>query len=198
MDRKEFLKRSVSACCGAGLLSLTDHTLGQEKAAWPPVSDCNHRVTQGQKVIRRLISELDNNVDQTVRERIMQNCGRACFEGAHGKRPVEGPKAEDVTKFLDGMREYLGEGGVQQVGGQMVVYFKYTANPRGLKVSDGYCLCPILEDAPQDISATYCLCSVGYVGEIFERRVGKPVHVELIDSVLRGGKGCNFKVTFAA
>jgi len=198
MDRKEFLKRSVGACCGAGLLPLTDPVLGQEKATAPPVSDCNHRVTQGQKVIRRLVSELDNNVDQAVREKIMQNCGRACFEGAHGKRPAEAPKAEDAARFLDGMRKYLGEDGVKQVGTQMVVYFKYTANPRGLKVADGYCLCPILEDAPKDISPTYCLCSVGYVREIFERRLGKTVNVELTESVLRGGKGCNFKVSFEA
>ncbi|RPJ55480.1 MAG: hypothetical protein EHM23_26100 [Acidobacteria bacterium] len=96
------------------------------------------------------------------------------------------------------MKKYLGEEAIKQEGDQMVVYFKYKANPRGLKVSDGYCLCPILEDAPKDISPTYCLCSVGYVREIFERQIGKPVQVELIDSVLRGAKGCSFKVSFKA
>jgi predicted hydrocarbon binding protein len=180
------------------LVSLTDVVSGQDKPAGPPVSDCNHRVTQGQKVIRRLINELDSNVEPAVREKIMQNCGRACFEGAHGKRAAEAPKPEDVVKFMDGMKKYLGEEGIKQEGDQMVVYFKYTANPRGLKVADGYCLCPIVEDAPKDISPTYCLCSVGYVREMFEQRIGKPVRVELIDSVLRGGKGCNFKVSFKA
>lgn len=198
MHRKEFLKRSVGACCGAGLVTLTDSVSGQDKAAGPPVSDCNHRVTQGQKVIRRLISELDSNLEPALREKIMQNCGRACFEGAHGKRAAEPPKPENRTRFMEGMKKYLGEEAIKQEGDQMIVYFKYKANPRGLKVSDGYCLCPILEDAPKDISPTYCLCSVGYVREIFERQIGKPVQVELIDSVLRGAKGCSFKVSFKA
>lgn len=198
MDRKEFLRRSVGACCGAGLLSLVDEASGQEKAAAAPVSDCSHRVRQGQDVIRRLINELDANLELTTREKIMQNCGRACFEGAHGKRSAEPPKPENAAKFMEGMKKYLGEDGIRQEGDEIVVLFRYTSNPRGLKVSDGYCLCPILEDAPKDISSTFCLCSVGYVQEIFERQIGKPVRVELTDSVLRGGKGCNFKVTFKA
>lgn len=198
MYRKEFLKRSVGACCGAGLVSLTDQVSGQDKPAAAPVSDCNQRVSSGQKVIRRLINELDNNLEPAMREKIMHSCGRACFEGAHGKRSAEPPKPENAAKFLEGMKKYLGEEGVKQAGDQVIVYFKYTSNPRGLKVSDGYCLCPILEDAPKDISPTYCLCSVGYVREIFERQIGKPVQVELTDSVLRGGKSCNFKVSFKA
>jgi hypothetical protein len=196
MDRKQFLKTSLG-CCGAAMAgNLT--ILAQEKAPDVPLTDCSKRVVQGQKVIRRLLGELDRNVDQGLREKIMESCGRQCFEGAHGPRAAEAPKPEDVTKFLDGMRKHLGEQGVERVGDEMIVYFKYTANPRGLKVSEGYCLCPILEDAPKDISPTFCHCSVGYVREIFERRVGKPVQVELLDSVLRGGKGCNFKVRFKA
>ena len=198
MHRKEFIKRSVGACCGAGLVSLGDGLSGQDKPAGPPVSDCNRRVNSGQKVIRRLMNELDSTLDSAVREKIMHNCGKACYQGAHGKGPTEPPKPENVAKFMEGMKKYLGEEAIKQEGDQMVVLFKYTANHRGLKVADGYCLCPILEDAPKDISPTYCLCSVGYVREMFEQRIGKPVHVELIDSVLRGAKGCNFKVTFKA
>ncbi len=197
MDRKEFLKTSLGVCCGAAMAGNVT-ILAQEKAPDVPVTECTKRVVQGQKVIRRLLAELDRNVDQGLREKIMESCGRQCFEGAHGARTAEAPKPEDVTRFLDGMRKYLGDQGVQRVGDEMIVYFKYTANPRGLKVSEGYCLCPILEDAPKDISPTFCHCSVGYVREIFERRVGKPVEVQLLDSVLRGGKGCNFKVRFKA
>jgi hypothetical protein len=200
MHRKEFLKRSVGACCGAGLVSLVDQVSAQDKSAASPspVSDCSKRITSGQKVIRRFMNELDTSLEPAARARFMENCGRACFEGAHGKRPADPPKPENTARFLEGMKKYLGEEGVKREGDQMIVYFKYTANPQGLKVADGYCLCPILEDSPKDISPTYCLCSVGYVKEIFERQVGKPVAVELLDSVLRGGKGCNFKVSFKA
>jgi len=44
------------------------------------------------------------------------------------------------------------------------------------------------------LSPTYCLCSVGYVREMHERVLGRPVEVELADSVLRGGKRCRFRM----
>ncbi len=199
MDRKEFLKRSVQAgmCCGAALAAGSALAgSSQEKAANPPVTPCDKKVAQGQSVIRRIMQQLDANLDPATRQAVMEKCGQACYEGAHGKRSSEKATAEQAARFLDGMRKYLGTDGVKQVAGETVVYFKYKGNPQGLKVADGYCLCPILEDAPKGISPTYCQCSVGYVREIFERGVGKPARVELTDSVLRGGKTCSFTVTF--
>ena len=199
MKRKEFLRRSVQAgaCCGVTLL--VDSASGvtpQESNPAPPLSACEKKVAQGQDVIRRLIQQLDAKLDQGTREGIMECCGQACYEGAHGKRSGKTPTPEEVSKFLEGMRKYLGADGVKQVGDETLVYFKYTSNPEGLKTADGYCLCPILENAPKDIPATYCHCSVGYVREIFERGTGKPATVQLTETVLRGGKACRFTISF--
>ena len=199
MERKEFLRLSTrwGACCAAVIFTGSGNAqTNKEPAPESKATPCEKRVQSGQKVIRRLISALDANVDEQTRIRIMENCGRACYAGAHGPRGDTPPKPEDIGKFLDGMRKYLGNDGVQQQGEQTVVYFKYTANPQGLKTADGYCLCPIFEDAPKDVSPTYCNCSVGYVKEIFERRTGKTVSVQLTNSVLRGGKTCEFTVRF--
>ena len=73
---------------------------------------------------------------------------------------------------------------------------KYVGNPRGLRVADGYCLCPILEDGPRQLSPTYCHCSVGYVAASFEHGSGRKVRVQLVDSLRRGGKECHFAVRF--
>ncbi|HYK89562.1 MAG TPA: DUF6144 family protein [Acidobacteriota bacterium] len=198
MDRKEFLKRSAQAgmCCGAALMA--GSTLAgsdQEKASTPPVTPCDKKVVQGQLVIRRLMQQLDAKVDPATRQSIMEGCGQACYEGGHGKRSPEKPTPEQVGKFLDGMRKYLGPEGVKQTAAETMIYFNYTGNPQGLKTSDRYCLCPILEDAPKNISPTYCQCSVGYVREIFERGMGKTARVELNGSILRGGRTCSFTVT---
>jgi len=75
------------------------------------------------------------------------------------------------------------------------VYFNYVGNPKGLKIADGYCLCPMLENGPPALSPTYCYCSVGYVGFMFHKLItGKPVQVELLESLRGGGKACRFKV----
>lgn len=47
------------------------------------------------------------------------------------------------------------------------------------------------------MSASYCWCSVGYVQEIHERVFGRPVNVELVESVLRGNPRCRFRITLA-
>ncbi len=200
MNRKEFLRRSGHLCCASALLSITDETANaQDKPAEPvpPTTPLDKRVEQGQKVIRRLINQLDQNLDKATREKLMEDCGTACFTGAYGAAGGA-PTPEQVDKFMEAMKKRFGPDAVQQVDGQTVVYFRYISNPRGLKVADGFCLCPILEDAPKNISPTYCHCSVGYVRQIFERQTGKRAIVELTDSVLRGGKSCNFTVRLQA
>jgi hypothetical protein len=47
---------------------------------------------------------------------------------------------------------------------------------------------------PADLSPTYCHCSVGYVAYLFERSIGRPVRVELLESLRGGGKACRFAV----
>lgn len=53
----------------------------------------------------------------------------------------------------------------------------------------------VVESGPAGLSPTYCYCSTGYVKEGFERRIGKAVKVELLDSLKMGGKDCIFKLT---
>ena len=63
---------------------------------------------------------------------------------------------------------------------------------------DGVCLCPTAEaQGVKKISPTFCWCSVGYVKEMHERIFGRPVNVELVQSVLMGGKRCRFRITLA-
>ena len=41
---------------------------------------------------------------------------------------------------------------------------------------------------------TFCYCSRGWMKEVFETIVEKPVDVNLIESVKRGGEACRFTV----
>ncbi len=63
---------------------------------------------------------------------------------------------------------------------------------------EGVCLCPTAEaQGPKRISPTFCWCSVGYVKEMHERVFGRPVRVELLESVLMGHARCKFRITLA-
>ena len=53
----------------------------------------------------------------------------------------------------------------------------------------------MVESKPAGLSSTYCACSLGYVKEMFEQKFGRNVDIEMLDSVLNGGKRCRFKIT---
>jgi predicted hydrocarbon binding protein len=46
----------------------------------------------------------------------------------------------------------------------------------------------------KSLPASYCLCSAGWVQEMFETVTGRPVHVELIRSIKGGAPDCRFVV----
>lgn len=197
ISRKNFFAQSarLGGCCAAALLSNSLPTLASEsseKKADSVFTPCAERVKQGQDVLRRIMAQLDQKVDQATRHDIMETCGRLCYTNGYGASAKK-PTPAEAAKFLEGMRKSYR---VEEAGDTTVVHFSYTQNPRGLKVADGYCLCPILEDAPPNVSPTYCHCSVGYVKTMFEQRLGKPVSVELKNAVLWGGKSCDFTIRF--
>ncbi len=59
---------------------------------------------------------------------------------------------------------------------------------------DGYCLCPAVEKGPEGLSGTYCECSAAYLAEMFRRATERPVRVQLLESLKRGGNTCKFRI----
>ena len=53
----------------------------------------------------------------------------------------------------------------------------------------------IAKDIPEGLSDTYCYCSLGWMKETFGAVMGKPVGVELIQSIVRGAETCKFAIT---
>jgi hypothetical protein len=141
----------------------------------------------------RFMRVLDQRLDEKTRRELMEANGRACAMGAYG--PPDSAKTLTVDAFVARLASYVGEANCRRDGD--VVNFAYRQNPRGLRVEDGYCLCPLVEDGPAELSPTYCHCSVGYVAYMFERNLGRSVRVELLESVRRGGKACRFAVHVA-
>ncbi len=207
MNRKEFLKTVGRTCGCAGALSLaagslsgmgsaeTGQSAGSSQAPagaaakpTPPVTPIERKMEFAHVWVKRFFDVLDREVDEPTRTRLMTVNGRECHRHSlKGRTPQRMTADELVAKISAGGGDIRREGDV--------VYFNYSQNPKGLKVSDGYCLCPLVEDGPEGLSGTYCQCSVGYVADIFEGILGQPVRVELLESLKRGGKGCRFKVS---
>lgn len=210
MERKQFLGRSLRLAAGIGLgcpcLGRADETAaaaGPQPSAPATAGPCprtagdyahattfEQRAEFGKTWAARFLRVMDERLDETTRQGLMEANGRACAMGGYG--PPDPAKQVGVDDFVAGLAQHVGSENARREGD--VVYFNYKGNPAGLRVADGYCLCPLVEDGPADLSPTFCHCSVGYVAYMFERNIGRPVRVELLESLRSGGKACRFAV----
>ena len=161
---------------------------GSETADW-------RKAEKAQWWIKDLMDNMNALLDEGKKMQLMQACGRSCYTRAFGVADENKPTPAQVEANLR-LLENRGFN-IERHGG--VVTFIHSwgrdhQNPQGLILHDGYCMCPLVEDGPPDLSPTFCYCSTGYVKESFERILG-PVDIELIDSLKMGGKDCIFKMT---
>jgi len=87
-----------------------------------------------------------------------------------------------MDEFCDGLKLIFGNGVGLERDGQII----YTSYPR--------CYCGMVSAAKEPISMTYCHCGKGYWMAMFEHALGKPVKVDLLQSVISGADSCRFAV----
>ena len=217
MDRKQFIKKSIQAClctCGASLglgWNVQDKSTKKKQNLLPAdegwIQDLEKRMVKGSETpawrklekaelwIKHLIEHMDEQLDQETKIRLLQACGRSCFTRTFGVADENDPTPEEREKYLQLLKKRGFE--IRREGNVITFTFNWGRNhqnPKGLIMRDGYCMCPQVESGPSDLSPSYCFCSTGYVKESFERALGKPVKVELLDSLKMGGKDCVFKI----
>ena len=209
-NRRMFLRTlaGAGACCCAPALRLG---VAAQEAPRPGegedwIGDLERRMREGSRTpawrrmeitgewIQRLMTNMDALLNEETRHELMQACGRDCYINAFGVRSEEPPPSATLEAFL-GAYQALGDTEVRREGN--TVYYHYgpnEQNPYGLRLLDGYCMCPVVESGPVELSGTYCQCSAGYVRESFERMTGSPCRVEVLESLRTGGSECRFKV----
>ena len=203
MKRSDFCKAMITpglACsCGIGLGSVftTEKIPSKQNKGTsnPKETPCSEKMDFTQKWVKRFFEVVDQNLDPETRTRLMQANGQACAKGAYGELTENKPATiEEIDQKISSWQKELGKENIYRKDN--TVFFNYVGNGKGLKISDGYCLCPMIENKPETLSPTYCQCSVGYVRYMFQRLITfKPVKVELLESLRSGGKACRFKVT---
>lgn len=193
MDRRNFMGKSlfVGIACSClnsfkvqGVTSINEH----------PTTPCNEKVEFTKTWVSRFFSVLDDQIDPEILNKVMRQNGKLCFTNGTGDiGEIESRSVEEIDSILTNInRESSSENNPRREGNS--IYFSYTKNPKGLKVADGFCLCPMVEDGPAKLSPTFCQCSVGYVELLFKKITGRDVKVELLESLRSGGKQCSFKI----
>jgi predicted hydrocarbon binding protein len=165
MDRKEFLGAiaALTTCCGA---AAAEQENPQQKFR--------------QDWIQSLLANMDAQLDEPTRARLMETCGRACARRdsvANLSRAAGG----DIGKLVEAMAGHVGKENAVREGD--VVRLRYSK-----------CYCPLVGAGPARLSKTWCECSRGWVLEVFGAVAGKPVAVELTKSLKRGDPHCEFLI----
>jgi len=213
MNRKQFFKQSLLAglgCCGAamGFGQSQAETAGQ---AISLTQDLTRRIRDGAKSpdwrkmeealvkFRALMGHMDEQLDEETKIKILNACGKSCLINAFGVAAERKPSPEQAEAYL----KALEKGGmeVRREKETITIFYRWGSkqNPYGLSMKEGYCMCPIVESGDPAMPKSYCNCSAGYVKEGLERSTGKTVlKVEVLESILRGGKDCRFKVVMRA
>jgi hypothetical protein len=199
MERSEFFRKFLASgvACGCAMRMQFHDTLSPrtEQGSLQEETPCSEKMDFTHKWVKRFMEVLDQNLDKGTCQKLMQINGSLCAKGAYGELgELKQSSMDEIDATITKWQGGLGRENIYREGN--TVFFNYVGNPKGLKIADGYCLCPMLENGPQTLSATYCQCSVGYVSYMFQKLItGKPAKVELLESLRGGGKACRFKVT---
>ncbi len=199
MERSEFFRKFLASgvACGCAMRMQFPGTFSGNSISLntPEETPCSEKMDFTQKWVKRFMDVLDHNLDADTCKKLMNINGTLCAKGAYGELPPSKESSlDEIDATIAKWQEGLGKNNIYRDGN--TVFFNYVGNPKGLKIADGYCLCPMIENGPKTLSATYCQCSVGYVSYMFQKLItGKPVKTELLESLRGGGKACRFKVT---
>ena len=132
------------------------------------------------KWIRALTESLDTQLDEKTKEKILENCGRNCIPSSFIEKAKALKKnAKDTDDFLDKLGKKWKH--LQRNGNNVYVVYEK-------------CYCPLVKDYPEKLSPTFCNCSKGWIKELFESVLEKPITVELEKSIKQGDKICKFNV----
>lgn len=132
------------------------------------------------KWIKSLMDNLEEYVDETKRVRVLENCGRTCIPRSFIKRAQAcNNGAKNIDEFLDRLGKIWSH--LQRDGDSIYVVYEK-------------CYCPLVKAYPEKLSPIFCNCSRGWIRELFESVLERPVDVEFEKSIRQGDDVCRFRV----
>lgn len=72
--------------------------------------------------------------------------------------------------------------------------FTLEAEDGALLLTYPVCYCPFIKRATAEAPADWCVCSLGYADDMYAQVTGRPVHSELVESVVTGADRCRIRV----
>jgi len=174
-ERKKLLKGSEEI----------DKANPKEKAAW----------------VKTVMEKFDRLIpDEKDRWNIMKQCSCSCQDDSMADYKTEYDKHKDIDKLIDYLhgKAFLIK---PERKGNTIYITKAPAFPEEYKKAKTqdekryyFCHCEYARAADSELSPSYCYCGAGWCQRIWEGILGRPVEIEIVESVLQGGEVCKFAV----
>jgi hypothetical protein len=179
MNRKDFLNTSLQGglgCCAFVMLESV------ARAADPPPqqSDADREKEFLKNWMADLFETIDTELDEKTKVKLMAGCGKGCFRRFSFKQDIARSGKGSVDNLVAAYKknfECWREG--------KVVHIRYGA------VSN-QCYCPAARYHPALKHDVHCECTRATHQAVFETALERPVRVEVVESLRRGGKTCHF------
>jgi predicted hydrocarbon binding protein len=183
MNRRDVIKQT----CGMGLCVCAGSTLMSQVCGAAEVPDDADRQLRRlqwwqdhtKSQMAKLWELLEPHLDEKTRDEIVEQLGRNCAKRLGWAKQFKG----DLPGFFQRMKDSQGEDLVLDEASGIITV---TSPER----ED--CTCGLVNK--KTTPPYFCHCSVGWQKETYETILGKKVDVEIVESVLHGGKRCVFKI----
>ncbi len=195
MDRKKFLCRTLQLGlgCGAAGLGLEGVTPALAAAAdgKPDAKPDEATIARMERdfVLNWLTDLLDTaeqQLDVATRIKLIEGCGRGCYRRHQFKQDIARDGQGDVDKLVAAYKRNFE---IWREGPDLV-HIRYGE-------TSASCYCPAAKNRPPKPGDLHCECTRTTHQTIFETALGRPIKVEVVESLRRGGKTCHFLVHLA-
>jgi Family of unknown function (DUF6144) len=184
MDRKSFAQRlTILGVCPFVIQNLSGSVLKTENVLQEDeVKQLKSKKEFVENWLSDLLESMEKNLDRSMQEKIVGECGVACFNRYQFKKDIAIEGSGDLEKLINSYKKNFE---IWKDG--KTVHIRYG------EVSQG-CYCPAANyrlPKPDDI---HCECTRNTHRTIFETALGRPFKVDIAESVRRGDRTCHFIV----
>jgi predicted ArsR family transcriptional regulator len=184
MNRNDFIKKCGAGICGCGVLGLLAPLAVRAEdtaaAAGPEELELLKQQLEGARErFAKLLTIMGEQLDDATHNKILQSLGSQCSQ----------PYAAFFNKYRGDLQGFL-----DKIKTAWVERTEYDEKSGMLRVigKPAPCACPLVKAGR--IPVEFCDCSGGWNQAAFSAVLGRPVTVEIEESVLRGGTRCSFRI----
>ena len=186
MDRKEFTQKLLALGACPFMLANFNGLDNLGNTENPDEDEKTKAIRSEKEFIENWLSDLmdtmDKVLDQETEIKLIEGCGRGCFDRHQFKKDIAAKGTGDLDKLIEAYKQNFE---IWKDGNE--VHIRYG------KISK-QCYCPAAKNRPPKPNDLHCECTRMTHQTIFETAMNRPFKVDVAESLRRGGKTCHFVV----